>query len=152
MAHLTRGKYPPALRAFALTLQFYFSRAYDYVRTTFKNALPHPSTLRKWYCGIDGESGFSSETFKILESMATNQTKIIVCAIILDKMSIMKRVQYDRKRYRGFVDIGTGEDPDDDTPLAGNALIFMLVSLDSHWKVPLRIFLLMACLEEKGQI
>ncbi|CAL1295195.1 unnamed protein product [Larinioides sclopetarius] len=41
-------EFPVELRAFALILSFYSSKAYEYVRKTFVNCLPHPVTLRKW--------------------------------------------------------------------------------------------------------
>ena len=44
-----KGKCTPQLRAFAITLQFYSKKAYDYVRKTFNLALPHPRVLRTWY-------------------------------------------------------------------------------------------------------
>ena len=37
---VTRDTYPPVLRAFALTLQFYSTKAYRYVRKSFNLALP----------------------------------------------------------------------------------------------------------------
>ncbi|XP_065672043.1 uncharacterized protein LOC136089878 [Hydra vulgaris] len=46
-------KYSPSLRTFALTLHFYSAKAYDYVRPSFNNCLPHPDTLRKWYSSIN---------------------------------------------------------------------------------------------------
>lgn len=46
-----RGKIPKEIKEFALTLQFYSSKAYNYVRRTFGLALPHPSTIRKWSSG-----------------------------------------------------------------------------------------------------
>ena len=42
-------KYPPELKSFALTLQFYSSKAYEFVRKTFNLALPHQVQVRKWY-------------------------------------------------------------------------------------------------------
>ncbi|KAL3198327.1 hypothetical protein MRX96_014445 [Rhipicephalus microplus] len=41
-----KGKYPPELRAFALTLHFYSPAAYEYVRSKFNEALPSQRTLR----------------------------------------------------------------------------------------------------------
>ena len=35
-------KHSPELKSFALTLQFYSAKAYDFVRKTFNLALPHP--------------------------------------------------------------------------------------------------------------
>ena len=39
----SKAVYPAELRAFALALQFYSARAYDYVRKTFNNCLSTPS-------------------------------------------------------------------------------------------------------------
>lgn len=48
-------KYPQELRVFALTLHFYSSTAYNYVRKTFAMSLPHPKILQKWYQAVDGQ-------------------------------------------------------------------------------------------------
>lgn len=47
--NISKSKYPEVLKAFATTLQFYSTKAYNYVRRTFHLALPHPSTIRRWY-------------------------------------------------------------------------------------------------------
>ena len=59
----TRASYPEELKAFALTLSFYSMKAYNYVRETFQLALPHPSTIRQWYRGVNGRPGFTAESF-----------------------------------------------------------------------------------------
>ena len=41
---ISREKYPPALRCFAMTLHFYSPKAYGFVRRKFCNALPDPKT------------------------------------------------------------------------------------------------------------
>lgn len=55
----SKGKYPPVLRSFALTLHFFSPKAYEYVRRTFYTCLPHPRTLQKWYEKTEGEPGFT---------------------------------------------------------------------------------------------
>jgi len=52
------------MRKFAITLQFYSNRAYDYVRKSFKNILLHQKTITKWYKVINGNPGFTSEAFQ----------------------------------------------------------------------------------------
>jgi len=42
-----KGKYSEELKKFAITLQFYSSKAYCFVRKQFTNVLPHPRTLAK---------------------------------------------------------------------------------------------------------
>ena len=50
--------FPPELKSFAFTLQFYSSKAYDFVRKKLNNALPHQSVVRRWYSKILAEPEF----------------------------------------------------------------------------------------------
>ena len=46
--------YSEEIKAFAMTLQFYSSKAYKYVRKSFDLLLPHPAHIRKWYSKVEG--------------------------------------------------------------------------------------------------
>lgn len=141
---LTKEQYPPCLRMFALTLQFYSTKAYEYVRETFALALPHQSTLRTWYSAINGEPGFTQEAFEALKRKveeANTSQKQVVCSLMIDEMAIRKHLEWDGERYRGFVDMGIGMD-DDSQPVATEALVFLVVALDASWKVPCAYFLI----------
>ena len=59
-------KYSPELRSFALTLQFYSSKAYEFVRKTFNLSLPHQRQMRRWYSKIPAEPGFTQPSFEAL--------------------------------------------------------------------------------------
>ncbi|XP_076238941.1 uncharacterized protein LOC143182085 [Calliopsis andreniformis] len=48
MNEAKKQKFSPVLRSFAVTLSFYSPKAYDYVRSVWKNILPHPDTIKKW--------------------------------------------------------------------------------------------------------
>jgi hypothetical protein len=145
--HQTRTpdrKYAPDIRSFALTLHFYSSSAYNYVRKTFNNCLPHPSTLRKWVSTVDGSAGFTKEAFEILNAKGGEfkaQNKVLVCGLIYDEMSIRKYVEWTGKRYFGYVDFG-GDIESDALPEAKEALVFLLVALNCRWKLPVGYFLL----------
>lgn len=105
-------KYSPQLRCFALTLQFYSSRAYDYVRKCFKNLLPHPATLRRWYTVVDGKPGFTDEAFQLIK-----QRSPVICNVVLDEMSIRSQVIYKQDRLMGYVDLRTEDKATDSCPL-----------------------------------
>ena len=60
--------YCDELQAFAMTLQFYSAKAYDFVRETFDLALPHPRSLRTWYSHINGELGFTKCAFDAISA------------------------------------------------------------------------------------
>jgi hypothetical protein len=141
---LTRQAFPPELRAFALTLNFYSPKAYNYVRKTFQMSLPHPSVIRSWYACIGGEPGFTGEAYNALK-MKADETKSagdpLLCSLMFDEMSIRKHVEWDGKQFRGYVDVGTGLD-DDSIPEASEALVFMVVAVKSNWKVPCGYFLI----------
>lgn len=62
----SRCPYSEELKAFAMTLQFYSSKAYEYVRETFDLALPHPRQIRSWYTEVDGDPGFTKTAFEAL--------------------------------------------------------------------------------------
>lgn len=140
--HLSRQKYDPQLRRFALTLHFYSPKAYQYVRETFKLSLPHPTVVKSWYSSVNGEPGLTTESFKILQLHAQKAKldgKEIYCNFTMDEMAIRKHVEWDGKRFRGYVDIGT-ENDDDNLPVATEALVFMVVALDSSWKLPVAYY------------
>jgi len=137
--------YPPELKAFALTLQFYSRRAYEYVRETFNNCLPHQKTLSAWYSCVNGKPGFNDETFAALAEKATNTGGRLLCAMMMDEMAIRKQLDFDRAadRFVGYVDMGVGGIDDmSGLPLANEALVFMVVSLTEGWKIPLAYFLI----------
>ena len=61
------GSYSESLKSFALTLHFYSAKAYNFVRKSFKLALPHPKSITGWYSKIPADPGFTGPAFKALE-------------------------------------------------------------------------------------
>lgn len=84
------AKYWPAIPSFALTLQFYSSKAYAYVRKMFNNLLPHPATLRKWYTVVNGNPGFTSEAFQAIELHVKDSKQPVAWNITIDEMAIRR--------------------------------------------------------------
>ena len=126
-----KEKYPPALRGFTLTLNFYSAKSYRFVRKTSNLQLPHPSVIRKWYSSIDGQPGFMAESFNTLEMKAGEAKESgheLVCALMHDEMAIKKHVtendgmlQSDGTRFHGYFDLGTERDDDDINPSRSSA-------------------------------
>ena len=109
----TARQYPPEIRSFATTLQFYSLKGYEYVRKTFLKGLPHVSTIRKWYSNIECSPGFSGQAFKALETQVqkfSEKGKHLIVSLSIDDMSLKKLVNYNSKKkaYVGFVDVGAG--------------------------------------------
>jgi len=108
-----KDKYSEELKKFATTLQFYSSKAYSFVRKQFTNVLPHPRTLAKWYQVINGDPGFTSESFNTLK-LTVKEKKIVLSSIVVDEMSIKDKIEFDGKHFHGLVDMGSGAHTDSD--------------------------------------
>ena len=54
---ISRKQYPEEIKKFALTLQFYSTKGYNYVQETFLHNLPHENTIRRWYSSVLSETG-----------------------------------------------------------------------------------------------
>lgn len=68
-------KYGEELKKFALTLHFFSPKAYEYVRKSFQNCLPHTKALAKWYSAIDAGRGFTTEVLQLLSIKAVTEKK-----------------------------------------------------------------------------
>lgn len=134
-----KGKYPPELRAFALTLHFYSPAAYEYVRCKFNGALPSQRTLREWYKSIEGNPGFTAEAFSFLEKLGKARTETLFCALIVDDMAIRKHIELVGDKMVGYVDFGTGLE-DDSLPEAKGACVYVLLGVNVRFKLPVWYF------------
>ena len=135
--------YPPELKNFALSLHFYSSKAYDFVRSQFSNCLPHPKTLSRWYSCTNGNPGFQNDVFDVLKNMASNrQGSPLLCTMMLDEVAIRRQLDWDGKKFVGYVDLGVPVEDGSSLPIAKEALVFMIVSLTERWKIPLSYFLI----------
>ena len=137
-------QYPPELQSFATTLQFYSTKAYEFVRKTFLKALPHVATVRSWFSSIHCGPGFSKQAFQLLEQKVDNQQRQgiqVFVAVTLDEMSLKKQIDYDQKasQFVGFVDIGFGVS-DDSLPPATDVLAVLCVGVNQHFKILLGYF------------
>jgi len=135
-------KYSPALRQFALSLHFFSGKAYEYVRDQFNTILPHPRTLSKWYSHLNAEPGFTMESLKLLELKVKNSSDPVFGALMMDEMAIRQHLEYDRStgKYYGRVDMGSRID-NDSLAVAKECLVFLVVSMNKNWKLPIGYFL-----------
>lgn len=131
---VSTSKYSPAIRSFALTLHYYSSKAYNYVRKVFNLSLPHISTIQKWYKSIDGGPGFTTEALEALKQIAKKSKGPLYCCLTMDEMAIKRRIEWDGRKFHGYVDFGGGLDTDE-VPEAKEALVFLVTGINANWKV-----------------
>lgn len=134
-----KSKFSPEVRKFALNLHFISPRAYNFVRNSFKTCLPHTRTLARWYQTIEGEPGFSTESFAALKMIAANSSRQLICGLCFDEMAIRKAIEWNGKNYVGYVNCGNQLETDE-LPVAKDVLVFMLTCLNGSWKLPVGYF------------
>ena len=127
------------VKRFAMTLNFYSPKAYDYVRSVFKT-LPHPSSMANWTSSIKCDPGFFEDVFREIKSKTERKRHQRDVTLICDAMKISSEIEFNNqtRTFEGFVDFGDGlilADDQEDTP-AKDALVFMLTSLRGNWKYP----------------
>ncbi|GFO42677.1 THAP domain-containing protein 9 [Plakobranchus ocellatus] len=65
-------QYSEAVKEFSVTVHFYSSKAYDYLRGVLH--VPHPSLIRQWAASMDCEPGFLKNVVDKLGQELTNKT------------------------------------------------------------------------------
>lgn len=137
------AQYPPGLRRFALTLDFYSPRAYEYVRKVLNNSLPNRRTIQKWYETVDCQAGFSKEALHIVSLKAEEskaQNKKVVVSLMMDEMSVRKYIDWDGHKMVGYTDFGADMQEESSTEEASEVLVFMVNCVNGAWKIPVEYF------------
>lgn len=124
------------------------------MREQFALCLPHPRTIRKLYATVDGKPGFTEEARTAIKAKvkefeddyAKNKNpykKELVLALMCDEMMIRRKMEWVGGQCVGRVDCGKELlSLGDDSPLAGDAWVFMVVSVNDGWKLPVGYFLI----------
>ena len=130
-------RYTDEVKEFALTLNFYSPRAYDYVRSLF--SLPCPSSLSHWTSSINCEPGFFKDIFLHLQQKSKDDESYKDCALIFDAMHIKSALLYNKETgsYEGYANFGPDILAFKTDDVATQALVFMLVGIKRHWKCPI---------------
>ena len=86
------------IRAFSKTLHFYSPKAYDFVRGSFRSALLHPTTLRRWCAAVERNAGFTCEAFVCFRLRSSeSSSRPLLCSLIFDEVSIRKHIELNGK-------------------------------------------------------
>lgn len=137
-----RAKYPASVREFCFQISFLSQRTYKYIRNTFNNNLPAPSTIRTWYanCDLSSPPGINLKAIRYLErNVATMRcmNSELVCSISVDEMYIHQNIQWikSKKSLLGVPTYG-GDATSDSVEFANQAIVFMLCGVNERLQLP----------------
>lgn len=148
-----RNKYPEKVRQFCLSMNYKSPRAYEFLRETFNNNLPHPVTIRSWYANSDlhtEPNTINDKCLDVLKAMvdekAENGEKLI-CSVMFDEMSIRKHIQWSNSEHK-FIGYYTTESPtekdDKKSDVTNQALVFIVRGVNSDFQLPMAFYLITA--------
>lgn len=141
------AKYSAKARKFCLTLHYYSPRAYEFVRETFNNNLPHTKTIQNWYANSDlcGEPGIHNDHMAKLKEITTSfrdkQGSEMCCSLVFDEMNIRRQVLWSTQqmKYIGYVNCGKEPGGQDQT-ISTQAILFILNGLNVNLEFPVAYF------------
>ncbi|XP_055714296.1 uncharacterized protein LOC129808542 [Phlebotomus papatasi] len=128
----------PAMKKFALNLNYYGPQGYNYVRKELGQMLPHSSTIARWYKSVDSAPGFSSEALKAIQNAQEFANHQLFVHLSFDEMSIRKQSEWVRGKRYGHADFGNGDNREEE--LASEMLVFLVTCINAGWKIPLGYF------------
>ena len=139
-----RGTYSEQFRVFVSQLHFCSPKAYSHLRNFFR--LPAASTIRKWH-QIDCRPGITSQSIQKIKELAQKSPQFKDWVLTIDAMHIRNEVCWSPrlKKMIGFVDVGVGNEGDDDLQqLARESVVVLAVGMRSAWKLPVAFILPMS--------
>lgn len=142
--------FPANLKNFARTLHFHSLAAYEAVRRSFLNSLPHIKTLNSWICSKRYKPGISEEIINNISNIVKQESKKgkkLVFNITFDEMNIKQHKEWDRNTHswKGLVDFGGQLDEikkNGQLKVATKVLIFMLVNINAGFKTAVAHYLI----------
>ncbi|KMQ86551.1 thap domain-containing protein 9 [Lasius niger] len=102
------------------------------------NVLPHQSTIKKWLSSVNLEPGISIAALKHVSELclkAEVDEKKLYFSLTCDEMAIRKHVEFDGKKWHGFVDVGNKTNDCENNTEATNVFVFMLVGINIYFKI-----------------
>lgn len=145
-------KYPEKVRHFCLGLITFSPRAYEFVRKTFHNHLPHPKTIQNWFANSDicGDPGIQEKTLgrlrKIADEFKEKHGRELMCSLIFDEIHLRQQIIWSLQRldYIGYVDFGhePGDDQNHQNTIAKQAIVFLLNGIEVNFEFPVAYYLI----------
>lgn len=124
-------------------MNFYSPKAYNYVRSVFKNKLPAPSTIRNWYSNTNGSPGCTQEALQILKRKQKTYHGTLYACLTMDEMALRKQIEWDpkQKKFIGYIDYGLEFGLESEKlPVAKEVLVYLLTCVNQRWKIPVAYY------------
>lgn len=150
LIHRAKGgeKYPEHVRQFCITMNYHSPRAYEFLRESFDNHLPHTSTIRSWYANSDLNtlpSVINEQCLNILQRKVNEKSEKgekLICGITFDEMNIRKHIQWSNKerKFTGYSSLENDSQAKQKSNIANQALVFIVTAVNDSFQLPIAYY------------
>lgn len=135
-------------------MHFHSPRAYEFLRNTFNDHLPHAGTIRSWYANSDlntepniiNEQCLNILKRKVMEKSEKGEK--LMCGITFDEMSIRKHVQWSHRKRQlvGYSRTESSHHENESTEnrsksdVANQALVFIVCAVNDSFQLPIAYY------------
>lgn len=129
-------------------MHYHSPRAYEYVRATFSNHLPHTGTIRSWYANSDlnTEPGVINEQClnmlrrKVAEKASKGEK--LICGVLFDEVHLRKHISWSAKNRRlvGFVEKSGAECEEPKSDIVSQSLVFIVNAVNDSFELPIAYY------------
>jgi len=128
------------LRKFAITLNFYSSKAYRFACNEFNSMLPNPKILSKGYIHVNTESGFTKEAIDTLYLVSKNSSSPIYCVFLMNEIPFKKHIESDNYTFHGYINFSS-EIQNKIVDEATECFVLMAFGINASWRISIEYFL-----------
>ena len=117
-----------------------------------QNSIPTPRSIQSWFSTLKVLPGLSSNALDLLKERSTKANakgSELNVTLVMDEISIRKGYSWDGAKTWGQVDLGDGI-LEEDAPLAKEVLVFMVVSVDLSFKLPIGFYFIAKQIERQN--
>lgn len=97
--------------------------------------------MYKWYKSIDGQHRFSTEALNYLTAYKQTVDNDLIACLVLDEMAIRQKIEFMDGKLYGTVNVSEAFACNEQN-MAKEILVFLLVSINQSWKLPIGYFLI----------
>lgn len=129
-------------------MHYHSPRAYEFVRETFSNHLPHTGTIRSWYANSDmntepnviNEQCLNILRRKVMEK--AEQGEKLICGVLFDEVHLYKHIGWSArdKKLVGYVENNDPEGEATKCDVISQSLVFIVTAVNDSFELPIAYY------------
>lgn len=133
-------------------MHYHSPRAYEFLRETFSNHLPHAGTIRAWYANSDLNTEPNVISVNCLNmirrksSEKAEKGEKLICGVLFDEVHLRKHIGWSNRERKlvgysiGHEDENECDDAATKSDVASQALVFIVAAVNDSFEIPIAYY------------